>query len=1006
MVAGINAVTAATSLQALRSSPVGWAASLRLVRHCIVFGRESICCVLFRWNAVRLIGYQPRTNTITMKCRILLSSCLFGVLISNPLPADDWPMWRRDSGRTAVTQSELPESLKLKWVRHLPPVTPAYHSERLQFDAGYEPIVASGRLLIGSSKNDSVTAYDVQTGAEIWVVRTNGPVRLAPAVWENSVCFGSDDGCLYCVDLETGDLRWKHRAVPSRRQLLGNKRLISVWPVRGGPVVADGRVYFAAGVWPFEGVFVYALDIESGDVVWRNDRLGYLFGQQPHNTEAIGGLAPQGYLIVNGDQLVVPCSTAYPATLNRETGELVEFELPGAGRYPGGWFAALDDTSARAVRRGQLTFDDVVNQQLHEDKIHKGQGVTGISRRIQSGERTLNFDDDLDGVQGDVHSMIVADDSLFVATRQGVIYCFADSKAVGEQQATQWRSEPGPLDVPVSVKGAASKMLQTAEHHGYAVVAGIKDGSLVKSLVRQSHLHVIAIDDDAGVVRRFRTELQRAGVYGDRVAVIEADPTVVELPPYLAALISTETPDRMRDSCERLLQTLRPFGGLAAFPGSAGDWKLDRRRVAALEPGTFELSKVDGHTSVRRVGPLPGATDYNADWQSSADDLVRFPLGVLWFDDTLAHFKRSPQPRFMGGVMVSRPKDWHAPRVKGVYSTDYPLLPAVLSDIYTGRVLDAAEHSELRAGLLKTDPAKREPSQYRPPRQKNAWKPDQPVAGERINPLTGKTEPRTFPKTYGCDGGVDYGAFYTLRAGTPAFYDKTAESGTVFLSGPRSGCTNSIIPSGGLLNVPYFYEGCTCSYPLPTAMSLVAMPESHEQWSSWGATEIQPKSIQRIGLNFGAPGDRITRDKTLWLDFPSVGGPSPNVNVKTTAVGLNSRYRHSLWMNDDVNSPWVSASSVEGLQQLTLHDLKPGRYTVNLFFAEPDDGSPGDRVQSISVQGRVVLADLDVLEESGGAMRSVVRSVEDVVVEDVFTLSLSASQGMTLISGIELVRNR
>jgi len=85
--------------------------------------------------------------------------------------------------------------------------------------------------------------------------------------------------------------------------------------------------------------------------------------------------------------------------------------------------------------------------------------------------------------------------------------------------------------------------------------------------------------------------------------------------------------------------------------------------------------------------------------------------------------------------------------------------------------------------------------------------------------MTGQKEPRVIPKTYGCDGGVDYGMFYTLRAGTAAFYDKTLESGTVFISGPRSGCTNSIIPSGGLLNVPYFYEGCTCSYPLPTALS-------------------------------------------------------------------------------------------------------------------------------------------------------------------------------------------
>ena len=83
-----------------------------------------------------------------------------------------------------------------------------------------------------------------------------------------------------------------------------------------------------------------------------------------------------------------------------------------------------------------------------------------------------------------------------------------------------------------------------------------------------------------------------------------------------------------------------------------------------------------------------------------------------------------------------------------------------------------------------------------------------------------------------------------------------------------------IVPAGGILNVPYFYEGCTCSYPLPMGLALYSMPEDFEQWATWGAV---PKAaihgkIQRIGINLGAPGDRKTRDGTLWLDFPSVGG--------------------------------------------------------------------------------------------------------------------------------------
>ena len=914
--------------------------------------------------------------------------------------ADDWPMYRHDDGRRAVTPDNLPEDLHLAWIRELPKLTPAFKNSRLQFDAGYEPVVADGHLLIASSRTDSVKAYDAKTGKQLWSFYTDGPVRFAPAIWRDLVCFGSDDGCLYCVDLATGNLRWKHRAVPSQRRLLGNKRLISVWPVRGGPVVVDGKVYFAAGVWPFEGVFVYAMEIETGNVVWRNDRMGYLFGQQPHNTEAIGGLAPQGYLVVDGDELIVPCSTAYPAKLNRHTGELIEFELPGPGRYPGGWFAALDPDQARALRRGNLTFDADINRQQHEDKIHQGRGgVEGLSREIRAGKTTLKFDEGRDGVEGEIHSMVVADDALFVAMRDGRLLCFREQVTGSAEVPVRWKRETsGLVTSDGAIKTVATVLEDTNSKHGIAIVVGVSDGSLSKALIESSDYQVVVFDDDADQVQQLREELDEAGVYGNRAAVIHCDLKTLDLPPYLTTLLTSERSDV---DFGPLLQSLRPFGGTAL--GS----NVTKGVLRTIGPGNFSLESESrsGFTLVRRVGPLPGATQYQGDWSASEDELVRFPLGVLWFDDTLAHFKRSPQPRFDAGTMISRPKDWHALRVEGEYKTDYPLLPPVLSDIYTGRVLDDSERKDLRVTLKSTSPSIAEPSQYRPPRQKDDWKPDRPVVGQRRNPLTGEMEPRAFPKTYGCDGGVDYGDFYTLRSGTAAFYDKTIESGTVFLSGPRSGCTNSIIPSGGLLNVPYYYEGCTCSYPLPTAMSLVAMPESHEQWSSWGESEIKPATIQRIGINFGAPGDRITRDGTLWLDYPSVGGPSPKVNIDATA-SANFRYRHSVWMQKGAPYPWVSASMAEGLERFVMKDLKSGRYLVRLYFAERDDVGPEHRLQDIKLQGRYVLHDFDVVGEADGVMRGAIKEFTNIEVENEFALELSASNGKTIISGIELVRQQ
>jgi len=39
------------------------------------------------------------------------------------------------------------------------------------------------------------------------------------------------------------------------------------------------------------------------------------------------------------------------------------------------------------------------------------------------------------------------------------------------------------------------------------------------------------------------------------------------------------------------------------------------------------------------------------------------------------------------------------------------------------------------------------------------------------------------------------------------------------------------------------------------------------------------KPVRSVGINFGAPGDRRADDGTLWLEYPIVGGSSPNVPV-------------------------------------------------------------------------------------------------------------------------------
>ena len=163
--------------------------------------------------------------------------------------AGDWPTWRCDPNRSAFTSEQLPAELQRQWTIHNYMLEPAWPDEpRMDFDAAYQPVVMGGTLFVGSSRTNCVMAFDVATAGEKWRFRTDGPIRLAPAGWKDAVYVVSDDGFLYCLDAATGKCRWKRRGGPSERLVLGNERLISMWPARGGPVVYDGKVYFAAGI--------------------------------------------------------------------------------------------------------------------------------------------------------------------------------------------------------------------------------------------------------------------------------------------------------------------------------------------------------------------------------------------------------------------------------------------------------------------------------------------------------------------------------------------------------------------------------------------------------------------------------------------------------------------------------------------------------------------------------------------------------------------------------------
>ena len=119
--------------------------------------------------------------------------------------------------------------------------------------------------------------------------------------------------------------------------------MISRWPVRGGIAIENDVLYFGAGIWPSEKIFIYALNPEDGKELWLNDSCGEMYMPQPHPTaEAKSGLSVQGYLTISGNKLLVPTGRAVPAALDKNTGEFDYFHLQKYRNMGGASLMAID----------------------------------------------------------------------------------------------------------------------------------------------------------------------------------------------------------------------------------------------------------------------------------------------------------------------------------------------------------------------------------------------------------------------------------------------------------------------------------------------------------------------------------------------------------------------------------------------------------------------------------------------------------------------------------------
>ena len=206
-------------------------------------------------------------------------------------------------------------------------------------------------------------------------------------------------------------------------------------------------------------------------------------------------------------------------------------------------------------------------------------------------------------------------------------------------------------------------MKSSGVESGYCLVLGVRDGRLIEEFLKQTKLLVLAVDPDAKKIDLLRRRFDTAGLLGSRVELFTGEPLTFGFPPYLASLMVSEDREAAGFSAghdvAKVLNALRPYGGTLCLempqePGPSWPAWLQAAAAKAI------VKRDGGWWLVVREGALPGAACWTHEAADAActftsqDDLVKTPLGILWYGDGNAFapwkdYNHAVKPQVGGG---------------------------------------------------------------------------------------------------------------------------------------------------------------------------------------------------------------------------------------------------------------------------------------------------------------------------------------------------------------------
>ncbi len=568
----------------------------------------------------------------------------------------DWPTYMRDYARSGQSPEELKLPLQLEWrYEHPHAPTPAWPppakqnfwankaklNARVVYDRAYHLVSDGESVFFGSSSDDQVHALSFATGEHLWSFFTEGPVRLAPSVHKGMLLFGSDDGQVYCVDAQSGALRWKRQAVEQPLRIPGNGRMISLWPVRTGVLIDGNAARFAAGLFPQQGAFQFAVDTVNGKEL-ATGKINF---------------SPQGYLQRRGVSLIMSQGRAAAAMVSRlkRSGTPVPVDSQRAPQeFPYAWIGAGRLRFAGGDGR-VACFDHADGKRLWEAKV-----------------------------EGAAYSLAAVRGRLLVSTDRGFLYCFRPAMdSVAEPRIHTANKPPSRVLTDGDKEWGTSVSELHGSGPGYALMLGA-DVQAITALVANTDLQIICREQDMTKVRLARNALSQSQLYGVRVSVHHGN---WESMPYASSLFNVIVcrqfdPTTATNSAE-IYRLLHPTRGVAVLSSverpdktawntwiRSQKWKLSHRQ-----------SHSDYSSWTGRRQPIAGAGEWShmygnpANTACSDDQLATGKFTVQWFG--------RPGPRKM--------LDRHHRTTPPVVHSGRMFLPAnelvIAVDTYNGTIL-------------------------------------------------------------------------------------------------------------------------------------------------------------------------------------------------------------------------------------------------------------------------------------------------------------------------------